>query len=58
MLTFNKVSDKSWIGRLQSLKVVIDWYDASAEAYVETAHKKNLKDLRMFSVQCCVLSNF
>ena len=61
MLTFNKVGDKSWLGRLQSLKVLIDWCDASAEACVETARIKisfrDLKDLRTFSGHCCVFSN-
>lgn len=59
MLNFNKVGDKSWLGRLQSLKVLIDWYDASAEARVETVHIKiSFRDLRMFSVHCCGFFRF
>lgn len=62
VLTSNKVGDKTRGGRLQSLRVLIDWCGASVEARLETAHTKitfkDGKDLNTFSVRCGAFSNF
>lgn len=62
ILTSNKVGDKTRGGRLQSLRVLIDWCGASVEARLETAHTKisfkDGKDLNTFSARCGAFSSF